>query len=137
MYGALDISTSGMVAQRTKLEAIIQNIANKDTILDENGQNVPFQRRMVMFAPGDPSGQSAEAREMGVHVAAVERQEGFDLRYEPGSPYADKNGYVKHTLVNTVFEQLDAFQAQRAYEANVMAAETSKTMMAAALRLLA
>ena len=54
MYGALDISTSGMIAQRTRLEAIAANIANKDTILDEAGRNNPFQRRVAYFAPGDP-----------------------------------------------------------------------------------
>jgi flagellar basal-body rod protein FlgC len=137
MYGALDISTGGMIAQRTRLDSIMANIANRDTILDENGQNNPFQRRVVYFAPGDPSASSPEARQLGVHVAAVESEEGFEPRFEPGNPYADQNGYVKYPAINSVFEQMNAFEAQRAYEANLAAAEVSKAMMSQALRLIA
>lgn len=137
VYGALEVSTSGLTAQRTKLEAITANIVNKDTILDGAGKNNPFKRRAVFFAPGNPAAGTPEGRKLGVHVASVEEEEGFDLRYDPGNPYADPNGYVKVPNINPVFEQLDAFQAQRAYEANIAAAEATKTMMAQALRLLA
>lgn len=137
MYGALDISTSGMIAQRTRLESIMANIANKDTILDENGLNNPFERKVVFFSSGDPSAGTAEGRRMGVHVSSIENEAGFQLRYEPGHPYADANGMVKYPAINSVFEQMNAYEAQRAYEANVVAAEASKTMMAHAMRLIA
>lgn len=137
MYGALDISTGGMIAQRTRLEAIMSNIANRDTCVDANGQNNPFQRRVVFFAPGDPSARTPEAQRLGVHVAAIESEPGFDLRHEPNNPLADANGYVKYPAINPVFEQMNAFEAQRAYEANVVAAEASKAMVAQALRLIA
>lgn len=137
MYGALDISTSGLIAQRTRLEAITQNIVNANTFLDEAGRNNPYKRKAVFFAPGDPQGLTPQSRQGGVHVAAIEDEEGFDLRFEPSNPYADTNGYVKYPSVNTTFEQLNAMQAQRSYEANVVAAEATKTMMAQALRLIA
>lgn len=137
MYGSLDISTSGMVAQRTRLEAIMTNIANKDTILDASGQNNPFERRVVFFAPGDPSAKTAEGRRMGVHVGSIESEPGYQTRYDPGNPYADANGMIKVPAINPVFEQLSAYEAQRAYEANVVAAEASKAMLAQALRLIA
>ena len=136
MYGALEVSTSGLIAQRTRLEAITENIANKDTILDAAGKNNPFQRRVVFFAPGNPRATTTEGKAAGVHVSSIEEESGFDLRFDPGSPYADANGYVKYPAVNTVFEQLNAYEASRAYEANIAAAEATKTMMAQALRLI-
>lgn len=136
MYGALDISTSGLIAQRTRLEAITANIVNKDTFLDASGRNNPYQRKAAFFAPGNPAAKTKAGRELGVHVAAIEDERGFEPRYEPGNPYADANGYVKYPVINTVFEQLNAYEAQRAYEANIAAAEATKTMGAQALRLL-
>lgn len=136
MYGSLDISTSGMIAQRTRLEAITANIANKDSIVDASGQNNPYQRKTVFFAPGDPTAKTAAGRQMGVHVATIQSEPIFDPRYEPQNPLADANGYVKYSSVNVVFEQLNAYEAQRAYEANIAAAEATKTMSAQALRLL-
>lgn len=142
MYGALDISTSGMIAQRTRLESIAANIANKDAILDANGEVNPYRRRIVQFAPGDPSAKSVTGRSMGVHVAAIEFDRApFEFRFDPGNPYAYKDGphegYVPSSNINLVTEQINAVEAARAYEANVVAAETSKSMMAQALRLLA
>lgn len=136
MYGSLEISTSGLIAQRTRLEAITTNIANADTILDANGQNNPFQRRVVFFAPGNPAGSGPD-KALGVHVATIESEPGFDPRYEPGNPFADENGFVKYPSVNTVVERLNAYEAGRAYEANIAAAEATKTMVAQALRLIA
>lgn len=137
MYGALDISTSGLIAQRTRLEAITANIANKDTILDASGKNNPYQRRVVFFAPGDPAAPTADGKSMGVHIASIEEEPGFEPRYDPTNPYADESGYVKYPAVNATFEQLNAYEAQRAYEANIAAAEASKAIMAQALRLIA
>jgi flagellar basal-body rod protein FlgC len=137
MYGALDISTSGLIAERTRVEAITANIVNKDNFLDAAGQNNPYQRRAVIFAPGDPGATTTAGRRLGVHVAAIEEEPGFEPRYEPGNPYADANGYVKYPSVNMAFEQLNIAEAQRAYEANIASGEATKTMMAQALRLLA
>lgn len=113
------------------------NIVNQNTFLDENGRNNPFKRRVAMFSPGDPSAKSAAGRASGVHVASVEQEEGFQARYEPSNPYADDKGYVKYPNINSTFEQLNALQAQRSYEANVTVAEATKQMMTTALRLIA
>lgn len=137
MYGALDISTSGMIAQRTRLEAITINVINKDTFLDAAGNNNPFKRRVVHFAPGDPSASNAQAARLGVHVAEIEEVDSFTLKYEPSNPYADERGYVKYPDVNPAFEQINAYEAQRAYEANIVVAEATKAMMTQSLRLIA
>jgi flagellar basal-body rod protein FlgC len=143
MYGALDIAVSGMIAQRTRLEVITANIVNKDAVLDARGAINPYRRREALFAPGDPSATTAAGRKFGVHVAEI----GLDPTdvqprvYDPNSPYAYKSGpyqgYVAATNVNPVVEQINQMEAIRAYEANVVAAETTKTMMAQALRLVA
>ncbi len=138
MYGSLDISTSGMVAQRMRMAAISANIANTETILDSSGQLNPFRKRMVYFAPGNPSATTAAGQALGVHVASIEADESaIRPRYMPWSPYADERGYVPYPDISPEIEQINAMQAARSYEANVAAAETTKQMMAQALRLLA
>ena len=79
---------------------------------------------------------------MGVHVAAIEiDQSPLNTRWDPTSPYAYKSGpeegKVPEPNVNPVVEQINALDASRAYEANVVAAEATKSMMAQALRLIA
>ncbi|MEZ6318047.1 MAG: flagellar basal body rod protein FlgC [Phycisphaerales bacterium] len=138
MYGSLDISTSGMVAQRARMAVIADNIANANTMLRSDGGYEPYRKRLVMFEPGDPSASTAAGRELGVHVADIQLDTApFELRHEPDSPYADAGGYVKVPGINIAEEQINAMEAARAYEANVAAAETTKSMMAQALRLLA
>jgi flagellar basal-body rod protein FlgC len=143
VYGALDISVSGMIAQRTRLEAVAANIAGKDAYtIDAEGRWEPFRGRRVMFAPGDPSATTAAGRRLGVHVAQVQISDAPpSLRFDPEHPYAYKDGprkgYVPISDINPVEEQMNGMLALRAYEANVAAAEASKSMMAQALRLLA
>lgn len=138
MYGSLDVSTSGMIAQRVRLESIAANIANKDAILDAKGEYNPYRRRHVMFAPGDPSAKTRAGRAMGVHVAEIEiDQDALRPRYDPSNKYADKAGYVMVPDINPVVEQINAMEAARAYEANVVVAQATKTMMAQILRLVA
>lgn len=141
MYGLLDISTSGMIAQRVRAESIAANIANRNTILDKDGNVNPYRAREVMFAPGDPTASTAQGRKMGVHVAAIQvDQSPFNLRYDPGSPYAYKDGpnvgYVPEPNINPAVEQINMLEASRAYEANAVAAEASKQMVQMSLRLL-
>lgn len=139
MFGMLDISTSGMLAQRARLTAISANVANRNSVMPDGE---PYRARRVHLAPGDPTAATAEGRRMGVHVAGVQIDTSpFNLRYDPGDPRAIKEGpqagYVRESNVNPVIEQINAIQATRAYEANAVAAETTKQMIQQALRLLA
>jgi flagellar basal-body rod protein FlgC len=138
MFGALDISTSGMTAQRTRLTAIAANIANKNSV---EADGTPYRAKRVFLAPGNPAAATKEGRRLGAHVATIEDdQTPFNMRWDPGSPLAIKSGpsagYVRESNVNTVNEQMNAMQASRAYEANAMAAEATKQMLTTALRLL-
>lgn len=132
MYGLLDISTSGMIAQRTRVEVATINIANVDSIVDPSGQNVPFRRRMAVLAPGNGKGGP------GAHVASIDLADGaFRRKQAPGHPLADSEGYIYTPDIDLATETINAIEATRAYEANVMAAEASKSLLSAALRILA
>ncbi len=134
MFGLLDISTSALVAQRTRMDIIAANLANQNSIEDANGNYDPYRRRIPVFAPGDPATGSPD----GVHVQSIELdQSPLRMVYEPGNPHANAAGYVGYPNVDPTYEMVDAMEAVRAYEANISAAEASKTMLQNALRLLA
>ena len=125
MYGALDISTSALVAQRTRLTVISANVANQDAILNARGEYEPYRRRFVVFATGDPARGSAQ----GVHVASIQIDQGpLTPKYQPGSPFADTDGYVEYPNVDSVLEQMNALEASRAYEANITVMNATKNL---------
>jgi len=137
MFGALDTSTSALVAHRTRMEVISANLANVNSIDDGNGNNVPFRRRLAILTPG-ADGSPAGRRGQGVHVKEIELDpSAFRKVHAPDHPLADKSGYVNYPNIDSMTEQINALEVSRAYEANIQAAEATKTMMQAALRLLA
>lgn len=141
MYGALDISVSGMIAQRTRMDVIAANIANADATRDAKGNLSPYKRRTVHFAPGDPAARNEQGRSLGVHVAEIGQASSYRKRWDPGSPDAQTEGpdtgFVLVPDIDSTTEQVNSLVAQRAYEANIAAAEATKSMMAQALRLIA
>ena len=136
MITALDISTSALVAQRVRLNTISGNIANMSSIRDESGQIKPYQARYVVFQTDEqlrtPHGAA------GVKVSSVETETVEpELRYQPGHPYADENGYVAYPKINMSNEFVDALEASRAYEANIGVMEVTKNLGQQTLRILA
>lgn len=141
MYGALDISTSGMIAQRTRIATIASNLANKDAMFDANGNFAPYREKEVMFAAGNPAARTEDGQALGVHVADIsESPAEFNLKFDPGNPYAfkdgPKKGYVPTSNVDVFKQNVELMEATRAYEANVTAAEATKTINTTVLRLL-
>ena len=133
MYGSLDISTSGMIAQRTRMAVIANNLANVNTTQNSQGEYEPYLRRAAMLSPAGGPGALA-----GVQVSSIEIMQGsLKEKWDPTNPNADDRGYVMVPGIDTTTEWVNGLQASRAYEANVVAAEASKSMMAQALRLLA
>jgi flagellar basal-body rod protein FlgC len=134
MLDILDMGASGLLAQRTRLDTIAGNIANVNTTHDASGKANPYRRRFVIFAQGmadDPS-------KPGVHVQSVGQDPSpLTRKFEPGSPDADKDGYVSYPNVDLSIEFVNALEASRAYEANVSMMETAKSMFTSSLRLLA
>lgn len=134
MFNALDISTSGLVANRVRMNTVAANMANQDAFLDENGNNVPFRRRIAMLAPGDPTSGSA----LGVHVAEIaEDQADFRRKHEPDSPFANEDGYVLYPNISPVIEQMNMMEASRSYESNIAVIEATKSMISVALQIIA
>lgn len=134
MYGTLDVAMSGMVTSRIRLEVATANVANRNTLTGPDGEYAPFRRRMAVIATGDPSSGS----KLGVHVAEIIRNDGpLTPKYDPSNPFADADGYVGYPDIDPTTEQVNAMEAMRAYEANLMAAEATKSMMTLALKLLA
>lgn len=139
MFGSLDISTSALVAQRTRMDTIAGNIANASTPADPDGNAGPYQRRVAVFAAGNPAaGRGAP----GVHVAEVVKDTSPpDMRYDPGHPLAAQEGkwkgYVAYPNIKMSIEMVNALEANRAYEANVTVMDATKKMITAALSILA
>jgi flagellar basal-body rod protein FlgC len=140
MLTALDISTSGLVAQRARLNAVAGNIANLSTTRNEAGEAKPYQPRYAIFETDDDRATSEGA--VGVKVASIETETKEPLwKYQPGHPDAAKSGprrgYVAYPNINMINEFVDATEATRAYEANVGVIEATKSMAQQTLRILA
>lgn len=126
IFRSLEASASALTADRLWLDIVADNIANANTTRTATGE--PFRRRIPVFAAraGAPAG--------GVQVVAVtEDPSPFRLRYEPGHPDADENGYVRMPNVDVIKEMVDMIAATRAYEANVTAINAAKGMFLRAL----
>jgi flagellar basal-body rod protein FlgC len=140
MISALDLSTSGLIAQRTRLNAIASNLANMSTTRDENGDIKPYQARYVVFQTDEENSTSQGA--IGVKVSSVETERVEpNYRYQPNHPHAITSGkwrgYVAYPRVNMTTEFVDALEATRAYEANIGVIEVTKNMSNQTLRILA
>jgi flagellar basal-body rod protein FlgC len=134
MFGSFDISTSALTAQRTRLDTIASNIANIHSILGPDGKAAPYRRLYPVFQAQQTSEGGA-----GVRVSRIEQDpSAFVEKYEPwNTQAADKRGYVKYPNVDLSTEYVNALETTRAYEANITAIETTKSMMNATLRVLA
>jgi flagellar basal-body rod protein FlgC len=139
MLDILCISSSGMKAQRTRMEAIATNLANVNSTRTEEGG--PYKKKEVVFAPSDvseatPFGAMLEKKMEGVKVEdIVESQKPFEKRYDPYHPDAGSDGYVSLPNVNAMEEMSDMVAATRAYEANVNVAGSVKQMFQKSLEI--
>jgi flagellar basal-body rod protein FlgC len=141
-FDGYDIASSGMAAQRTRINVVSSNIANAQTTHTQDGgpyrkQNVVFKEVLLHKANekngfGDTanSKQTPEyRRSVGVNVQQIaESKQDNILRYEPNHPDANKDGYVAYPNINPVIEMTDLIEAMRSYEANLSAFQTQKNM---------
>ncbi len=145
LFSSLNISGSGLSAERLRMDVIANNIANANTTKGVDGQ--PYQRQEVVFEPRVkptlfllPFDSKSQASSLdsrigdGVRVAGVVSDPTpGKLVYDPGNPEADASGYVHMPNVNIVNEMVDMLSASRAYEANVTAINATKGMAEKAL----
>lgn len=120
-------SVSALNAERLRMEAISENIANAHTTKDVNGK--PFQRNIVVFenvlqqSMGSPSGLS------GVGIAQIKKDNSSpQYVYQPGHPHADGQGMVAIPNINVYQEMADLISATRAFEANMAVVKSARSM---------
>lgn len=139
MLRALDISTSALVAQRTRLNAVSGNIANMSSLTDETGEANPYRAREVVFQSDETLSVSGAS---GVKVAEIKMNEADPAyRYQPNHPLAIKDGkwkgYVAYPNIDLTTQMVDALESTRAYEANVGVMEITKNLSRETLTILA
>lgn len=132
-FSGMNISASGMTAQRLRMDIISQNIANVNTTRDENGN--PYRRKAVVFSEKDATPfqevfmRTAGVIGNGVKVGRIiEDNKAMRRVFDPNHPDADDDGYVSYPNVNIVQEMTDLIDATRSYEANVTAFNATKSM---------
>jgi flagellar basal-body rod protein FlgC len=148
-FGALDVSASGLSAERMRMDVTAENLANAETTRGANGQ--PYRRKEVVLqqvggggfgsalasAVGSVPGAPAQQQAGGVEVSGiVQDQSAPRMVYDPGHPDANAQGYVAMPNVNPVTEMVDLISSSRAYEANVTAMQTAKSMFSKTFDLL-
>jgi len=142
LFSVLSVSASGMSAQRTRAELIVQNLANSETTRTPEGG--PYRRQDAVFesVPQTSPFASVFQNELtdgvnGVEVSEVMRDmsEG-EKRFQPGHPDADKDGYVAYPNINPAEDMVDLLGAQRGYEANISAMTAVKDMIQRSIDLL-
>ena len=145
----MDVSASGLTAQRLRMDVISNNIANVDTTRTAEGG--PYRRQSVIFGARDykPTfslplkgrildaigGIDAEPGK-GVRVLKIAKDPSPPkLIHNPGHPDANEQGYVMMPNISIVTEMVDMIPASRAYEANVTAVNSGRDILASALRI--
>lgn len=139
IFGAMDVSATGMTAQQLRMDTISENIANVNTTRGADGQ--PYRRKTVVFEEKSyptfsESLSMANKHNIGKGVKVsriVEDDSEGNMVYDPSHPDADEDGYVVYPNVNTVTEMTNMIDATRAFEANVTVMNSTKGMALRAL----
>lgn len=136
LFDAIDVSASGLSAERLRMDVTAENLANAQTTRAADGG--PYRRKSVVLQQQGANGFGAElARARGVEVAAIVEDGGPDrMVYDPGHPDAGADGYVRMPNVNPVTEMVELITSSRAYEANVTAMQAAKQMFTKTLDIL-
>ena len=141
LFSVLSIGASGMAAQRTRAELLVENLANAETTRTPEGG--PYRRKDVVFTSASTSSPFASvfSSQMqgpeGVAVSdIVTDTRDPERRYLPGHPDADGEGYVAFPRINPAEDMVDLMGASRSYQANVAAISAVKDMIERSLDLL-
>lgn len=141
LFDGYDIATSGMSAQRNRINVVSANIANAKTTHTKEGG--PYKKQNVVFEEiflnnlkhknidnEDTNSIDKKLNNIvGVRVKdVINSKDKPILKYEPNHPDANKDGYVAYPNINPVIEMTDLIEAMRAYEANLSAFKTQKDL---------
>ena len=129
---SLLVASAGMRAQSERIRVVAENLANANSVaLNPNGD--PYRRKIISFV-------NEMDRELGVSVVKTDKisrdPSPFKLRFEPGHPAANADGYVNYPNINSLVEMMDLREAQRSYRANLKVLETTRSLAGRTLDLL-
>lgn len=137
LFDSLQISGSALAAERQRSEIAAANMANAETTHTDAGG--PFRRREVVFQSSRASSFRLALANSGSSIGetpgSVRISEVVDdptppiMRYEPGHPDANKDGYVAYPAINPAMEMVDLMGSVRAYELNASAVAATKQMI--------
>ncbi|KAA6464417.1 flagellar basal body rod protein FlgC [Acidobacteria bacterium AB60] len=137
LFDSLQVSGSALAAERLRADITAANLANAETTRTDQGG--PFVRKEVVFRSAGASpfnavfhrlGRSGEAPAGSVQVTEVVNDTTPPvMRFEPGNPDANRDGYVAYPAINPVAEMVDLMGAMRAYQLNASAVSASKQMI--------
>jgi flagellar basal-body rod protein FlgC len=137
-FKIFDIAGSGMSAQSVRLNTVASNLANAESVSGDPTQVYRAKHPVFEAVRAQAGGQARQAGQASAAVKVagiVENQAEPEMRYEPGNPLANAEGYVYAPNVNTVEEMVDMISASRAYQNNIEVLNTSKDLLLATLRL--
>lgn len=133
-FTAMEVSASGLSAQRARMNVASSNLANAQTTTTAAGG--PYKRKDVVLQSADVPGTEGQldGAIKGVEVSQIKQDTAPPrLEYDPGHPQANAQGYVAYPNVNPVEEMVDMITASRAYEAGITTMSTAVSMAEKAL----
>lgn len=140
MFKGIDISASGLTAQRLRMDLISGNIANAETTRDQDGKT--YRRKVAVFREkfsqefAALSSSKKSRANAGVEISSIEDDPSpFRVEYRPEHPDADDNGYLELPNISVMTEMVNMIDASRSYEANVQAISNYKNMANSALNI--
>ncbi len=140
-FKSMNISSSALAAQRTRMNVLSANLANVNTTRTPEGG--PYKRQDVVFS-ATPTGNQFEEfldEDYGtqlrkVKVVDIHQDQSAPRRvHDPSHPDADKDGYVEMPNIQVMTEMVNMITATRAFEANTTALNTAKQMAVNALEI--
>jgi flagellar basal-body rod protein FlgC len=142
LFSAISVSASGMAAQRSRAELLVENLANAETTRTPDGG--PYRRKDAVFQSSEVGSSFADLfrvetdpQSTGVAVSdIVVDQRDPEKRYIPGHPDADKDGYASFPRINPAEDMVDLMGATRNYEGNIAAISAVKDMIQRSIDLL-
>ncbi|HNR12545.1 MAG TPA: flagellar basal body rod protein FlgC [Thermodesulfobacteriota bacterium] len=140
-FDAIQTSSSGLSAQRLRMDTISSNLANVDSTRTPEGG--PYRRKDVVFAAQPMQGSFREVLQSKVDTPLYEvKVAGVitdprppQMKYDPAHPDANEEGYVATPNINAVEEMVNLISATRSYEAGVTAVNATKKMALKALEI--
>ena len=134
MFSAMNISASGLTAEKLRMDVISANIANANTTRTEEGG--AYRRKVAVFQEQLTQTTQGQKKVGGIQaVSIVEDPTEMKMEYDPTHPDADENGYVEKPNVDILSETIDMMVATRSYEAQVTVLNATKGMYTKALEI--